>query len=216
MARKLKSPTRTISNRGELPKFIGQFPYVKTESYYLVFDSLAALLCGIYLEWRQDVVSIEFEPHQRQFDATAELAELTCFPDYEVILDTGEIELDEAKYDEKLLSEEDRTKLKLTAAHCKASGIPYHVVFRKDLEKDGRIQTIQLLRKYGQLPYLPHVVAKAESLLSKFEVAPLETWRERARHAGISTGLLYHLLYHQRLPLTYRSLIQMELLPCRV
>ena len=52
MGRKLRSPTRTISNRGELPRFIGQFPCAKGTIFPLTFDSISALLCGVYLEWR--------------------------------------------------------------------------------------------------------------------------------------------------------------------
>ena len=67
MARKLHSPTRTISNRGDRPKFIGQFPCTKGEGDYLVYDSLTAFLyCAIYLEWRQNVVRLTFELNRPQ------------------------------------------------------------------------------------------------------------------------------------------------------
>lgn len=75
MGRKLRSPTRTISNRGELPRFIGQFPCTKGATFPLTFDSLSALLCGVYLEWRPDVVRVAFEPREYEFEETPDLPE---------------------------------------------------------------------------------------------------------------------------------------------
>lgn len=216
MGRKLYSPTRTISNRGEHPRFIGQFPCAKAEASHLVFDSLGALYCGVYLEWRQDVVSMAFEPHEYRFEATAELAGLTCFPDYEVILDTGEIELNEVKYSREDLRDTDQDKLELAAAHFEQLGIPYNVRYRKDLEVDGFIDAVILLRRFGLLEYSERLVEAAEQRLIQFPEATLEVWRSRADKAGVPTGLLYHLLYHQRLPLTYSRLLPVEFLPCRV
>lgn len=216
MGGKLYSPTRTISNRGDLPKFIGQFPCAKAEASHLVFDSLSALYCGIYLEWRQDVVSMAFEPHMLTFAAEAGLPELTCHPDYEVILDSGEIEFYEAKYSRDGLRDAEREKLVLTAAHFEQRGIPYKVIYREDLETDGFIDTIILLRRYGLMQYPEGVVEAVAQRLAQVPDATLEAWRSHAAAAGVQTGLLYHLLYHQRLPLVYRHLLPVELLPCRV
>lgn len=215
MARKLRSPTRTISNRGDLPRFIGQFPCIKGVTSPLTFDSLSALLCGIYLEWRRDVVSIAFEPRVHHFPATGTLPELTFVPDYEVILTTGELELYEAKYSAEGLDPAERAKLKLTQAHCEASGIPYQIIFRKKLEEDGFIDTLLILRRFGQLSFPDAMVEETLSRLSHFTSAYLEDWRTRAHKAGVPTRLLYHLLYHQRLSLAYRPLLSVELLPCR-
>ncbi|WP_324781129.1 PDDEXK family nuclease [Thiobacillus sedimenti] len=216
MARKLYSPTRTISNRGEHPRFIGQFPCAKAEASHLVFDSLSALYCGIYLEWLPNVVSMAFEPHEFTFEAEAGLPELRCHPDYEAILDTGEIEFYEAKYSRDGLRDVEREKLALTAAHFERRGIPYKVIYREDLEADGLIDTIILLRHYGLMQYPEGAVEAAAQRLAQGQEAPLEGWRTRAAAAGVPTGLLYHLLYHQRLPLVYRRLLPVELQPCRV
>jgi hypothetical protein len=75
MARKIKSPTRTISNRGQRPKFVGYFPCYKADAGFLPFDSIPALDCGLYLEWRSDVMRIEFEPERYSFEATGRCAE---------------------------------------------------------------------------------------------------------------------------------------------
>ncbi|ODS68314.1 MAG: hypothetical protein ABS38_06880 [Acidovorax sp. SCN 68-22] len=215
MSRRLYSPTRTISNRGDLPRYIGQFPCAKAEASHLVFDSMSALYCGIYLEWRQDVVSMAFEPHMLTFEAEAGLPELTCHPDYEAILDTGEIEFYEAKYSRDGLKDAEREKLALTAAHFEQRGIPYKVIYREDLETDGFIDTIILLRRYGLMQYPGGVVEAAAQRLAQGPEATLEAWRSHAATAGVPTALLYHLLYHQRLPLVYRPLLPMELQPCR-
>lgn len=215
MGRKLYSPTRTISNMGELPRFIGQFPCAKAQSSHLVYDSMSALYCGIYLEWRQDVVSMAFEPHVFTFEAEAGLPELVCHPDYEAIFDTGEIEFYEAKYSRVGLRDTEREKLALTAAHFEQRGIPYKVIYRDDLEVDGFIDTIIMLRRYGLMQYPEGVVEAAVQRLAQGTEATLEAWRTRAASAGVPTGLLNHLLYHQRLPLVYRPLLPMELQLCR-
>lgn len=215
MGRKLRSPTRTISNRGERPRFIGQYPCSKGPASPQPFDSLSALLCGIYLEWRTDVAHIAYEARKYQFEASDDLPALTFIPDYEVILDTGEVELYEAKYAADSLRDAERVKLELTVAHCRHQDIPYHVIYRDVLEQEGFIDTIQLLRRYRRLRYSAETLAEAENRLSGYAGAPLETWLKRAREARVQTGVLYFLLYHQRLPLTYRPLLPVELMPCR-
>lgn len=62
MPRRLKSPTRTISNSGPIPRFIGYFPCSKAAGAYLPFDSMSALMVGVFLEWRRTVAGVEFEP----------------------------------------------------------------------------------------------------------------------------------------------------------
>jgi len=156
-----------------------------------------------------------FEPREYSFEATASLPELTCIPDYEVILESGEIELHEAKYARDGMREKERAKLELAAAHFDNSNIPYKVVYRQDLVADGFIDTILMLRRYGLTRYPLALVESAERSLSHLPAAPLEDWRSRADQAGVPTGLLYHLLYHQRLPLVYRRLLPVELQPCR-
>lgn len=215
MARKLKSPTRTISNRGDLPRFIGQYPCSKGNTSCLPFDSISSLYCGVYLEWRKDVVSIAFEPRVHSFAASGELPEVTCIPDYETTMSTGELALFEAKYSEDSLKDDERERLRNAAAHSRAAGMEYQIVFRKELEKSGFIDTVILLRRYGLLDFSAEVVAEAQHRLENFCEAHLEQWRERAARARIPTSLVYYLLYHQQLPLIYRPLQVMELQPCR-
>jgi hypothetical protein len=215
LAKKLRSPTRTISNRGEREKYIGQWLCVKSDSP-LVYDSIGSLYCGIYQEWRQEVAKIIFEPREIAFQATAELPAVRFYPDYEVLLTTGQVELWEAKYSRASLSEKERAKLELISAHCDLAGRPYHVTYRDELEQDGFIDTILLLRRYGHMSYRAEVLSKALSRLAHYPKAVLEVWRARADKARIPTGILYHLLYQQRLPLTYRRLVFAELQPCRV
>lgn len=226
MARTLTSPTRKISNKGEYPKFIGHYTCDKSPTGtppfdllgdigVLPFDSISALKCGIYLEWRKDVAKIMFEPRIHKFDASGELQSLTINPDFEVALVDGELEIVEAKYSEESLKDKDREKLALAYAHFKAQGIPYKVVYRQQLEVNGFIETIILLRRYSKLVFGDSTIEAAIKRLQSIEQTDLKTWRKIANSAGISTALLYHLLYHQRLPLTYTPLQFVELLPCQ-
>lgn len=226
MARTLTSPTRKISNKGEYPKFIGHYTCDKAPTGeppfdmlgdvgVLNFDSISSLKCGIYLEWRKDVAKIMFEPRIHEFEATEELQYLKINPDFEIILVDGELEIVEAKYSEKDLTDKLREKLALAYAHFKAKGIPYKVVYREQLEADGFIETIILLRRYSKLVYSTSTIQSAIIRLQSFTKADLRTWRKYAADEGVSTSLLYYLLYHQHLPLTYSPLQFIELRPCQ-
>ena len=217
MARRLKSPTRTISNRGDHPRFIGQFPCDKGTSLPLPFDSLSALIVGIYLEWRPDIQKLSFEPREHSFPATERLPAVRCIPDYEAEMDCGTVAFFEAKYDEESLRPEEREKLHHTAAHFRVAGYHYQVIFRRELEKSGFIDTVQLLRRYGLQRIPPDMVSNALTRLAKpdTEALPLEKWRDLALSVGVPVSLLYHLLYHQCLPLVYRPLLISEFSSCR-
>ncbi len=226
MARKLKSPTRTVSNAGEYPRFMGLMTSPKAHparrkvgtapprNGALPFDSLSALACATYLEWRQDVVHFDFEARKFEFSAHGDWPAASCIPDYEATMDTGELAIFEAKYSREQLRADERAKLQLLEAHFESQGVGYTVVYRLDLEKSGFLQTVALMRPYAQLDYSPKAIEKALERLAAFESADLTTWRERASAAGVPIALLYHLLYRQRLPLQYRPLQFMELDPC--
>lgn len=214
MPRKIKSPTRTISNAGEHPRFIGLLtsPKAATEPVptgdwgVLQYDSLSAMLCALYLEWRTDVVRFSFEPRRYRFESNGDLASLDCIPDFEAVLATGEVRVVEAKYSPDQMREKERSKLALTAAHFECAGIPYEVVYRLELERHGFIDTVFLLRQYGHHPYAEALLNEAERRLANTDRADLWEWRRRAATACVPTAVLYHLLYWQRLPLEYRSL----------
>ncbi len=157
-----------------------------------------------------------FEPTVHTFEATDHRAAVVGNPDAQVILDTGEIKWFEAKYSRESLREEDREKLALLASHLDAIGQPHEIVFGEDLRRDGFIETVLLLRPFGLHGVPPEHANRAWGALADFGPGILEVWRSRARARGISITLLYHLLYHQRLPLKYETVIPVELLPCRV
>ncbi len=227
MPRQLKSPTRTISNAGEHPRFMGLMTSPKAHparrkvgtappgSGVLAFDSLSALACATYLEWRHDVVQFDFEPQKFDFAANGDLPGVSCIPDYEVTLDTGELAIFEAKYSREQLRPAEEAKLRLLEAHFAHRGVSYTVVYRLDLEKSGFLQTVTLLRPYAQLEFAPANAEKAMGRLFAFPEADLKTWRQRAAAAGVPVALLYQLLYQQRLPLQYRPLQLTELELCQ-
>jgi hypothetical protein len=214
VGRKLKSPTRTISNRGDRPRYIGQIPCTKADGDYLVFDSLSSLYCCLWLEFRRDVVSIAFEPEVHEFEASTTLPSVKSIPDYSCVMDTGEIDLVEAKYDVAALRPVEREKLRITKAHHEAVGHSYEVVSRTTLEKSGLIATVLLLRPYGRLSYSANLLEKAYEMLRTCVPATLEVWRENARKAGVPVGVLYKLLYQQRLAFVARPLAITELRQC--
>lgn len=214
MPRKLKSPTRTFSNAGEHPKFVGYLTSPKAGSEpvptgdggELKFDSLSAMLCALYLEWRSDVVSFSFEPRRYRFAANQDLVALDCIPDFEAVMETGEMRVFEAKYSRDDMRDKERDKLALTSAHFAQAGIPYEVVYRLDLERGGFIDTVFLLRQYGHHAYEGSLLDEAQRRLAHGDQADLWEWRRRAAAARVPTAVLYHLLYWQRLPMQCRPM----------
>lgn len=214
MGRTLKSKTRTISNRGEHPRFIGEFPCTKGDVARLPFDSLTALLVGIFLEWLRRVVSIAFEP--RKHWVTIDGNSFIVIPDYEIITNSGVIEIVEAKYDWDSLSFEEKELLTAIRRWFAAQGISYRVVTRKQLERKGFIQTISMLRRYGRLDYSEPVLNRALACLASPTPKLLREYVDLARERCIPVTVLYHLAYHQRLRLRYELPRHEELELCRV
>jgi len=181
-----------------------------------VFDSQAALFLLLSLEHQPNVQKIAFEPIVHSFEATEDRAAVVGNPDVMAILDTGEIEWYEAKYSRESLRDKDKEKLALLASHLAAIGQPHKIVFGEDLRRDGFIQTVLLLRPFGLYAVKAKTADRAIAALADFAAATLEVWRSHARARDISITILYHLLYHQRLPLLYETVVPLELLPCRV
>lgn len=180
----------------------------------LPFDSLSALCCAIYLEWRQDVVEFDFEPRKFDFAEHGDRPAVSCIPDFEATLDTGELAIFEAKYSREHLRADEHAKLRLLEAHFDSRGISYTVVYRLDLENNGFLQTLALMRPYAQLEHSLQAQERALARLGAFPSADLSTWRQRATDVGVPVALLYHLLYQQRLPLEYQPLQFEELRLC--
>lgn len=213
VGRKLKSATRTISNRGEYPRFIGEFPCTKSEGNKRPFDSLTSLLVGIFLEWLKRVVTIAFEP--RSWTVTINGKAITVIPDYEVVTNTGAIEIFEAKYDWESLPAKKR---ELLLAYCRwfaSQGIPYRVITRDVLERKGFIQTISKLRLYGQLTYSKPVLDRALEQLRSPIPKTLREYAAVGRERSIPVSVVYHLAYHQQLRLRYELPRHEELELCR-
>lgn len=222
MAR-LKSATRTISNRGPRPRFIGQFPCSKPAQEplfgrvsWLPFDSVSSLCGALWLEWRQDVAKIDFEAGVDFYEETAELPSLRAITDFHIVLDTGEVGRVEQKYSVASLSSEEKSRLAMLAEHSKRRGVTFELMDRVTLEERGFIQTILLLRPYGLLPLPQAVVNQAKERLGAYSVAVLRVWRQRARQHRVPLAAAYKLLYQQQLPLSYEPLTVAELEPCLV
>src|SRR5690242_2577693 len=125
MSRNIQSPTRTISNRGPLPRYIGYFPSFKFDGPFLPFDSISCLLLGIYLEWLKRIVKLLFEKHRHKI--TVDGTTIEAIPDYTGILDTGEEELAEAKYDRNALTPEEAGKIARNRKGFEDDGFRYEV-----------------------------------------------------------------------------------------
>jgi hypothetical protein len=213
---RLRSATRTISNSGDVPRFTGVLPSPKAPGGELTFDSIATLVVAIFLEWCTTIRQIVFESRWYEFEATKELPAIRCIPDFECVTDTGEIVIREAKSRKDGLNDEERESLALVGKHFAAENTSYDVIFRDQLEANGFFETIFLLRKYGLIEYPERNLKIALGRLGSSEPHHLERWREIARLQKVPTWVLYHLLYHQRLPITYRFVLHPELLPWRV
>jgi hypothetical protein len=213
MARQIKSPTRTISNRGPMPRYIGYFPCSKTVAPYLPFDSIASLCVGIYLEWSRDTVALQFESAKFQFQ-TADGVK-TVIPDYEVSRLTGEIRHAEAKY-ERPVDPGKTQELEATAALFASRGIPYEVFFRKDLERDGFFDTIFFLRRYAKLWFYPNSIATATRKMSCVGALTVWEYKSLALERSVPLALLYHILYHGHLPFKPEPFVHEEFRECHV
>lgn len=213
VGRKLKSKTRTISNRGEIPRFIGEFPCSKSNGNKLPFDSLTALLVGIFLEWLKRVVTIEFEPHR--WAVTIDGKTITVIPDYEIVTSTGAVEIFEAKYDWESLSTEKKERLLAISRWFASQGITYRVITREILERKGFIQTISKLRLYGQLTYSKPVLERALKQLASPIPKSLREYEALGCERNIPVSVVYHLAYHKLLRLRYERPRHEELELCR-
>ena len=215
MSKRFKSSRGRISNRGPLPRFIGLIPTSKAGDGVIAFSSISELLVALFLIWSKWVARILYEPRKVTFPATNDLPEVVGWPDFEVVLDGGEIELVNAKYSDASMPEEERSQLANFDAQCQANATRHRVVYRDVLEKNGFIETISLLRPYGLLEFSDSVIAGAMAILGGLPATHLEGWQERAREALLPLDLVYHLLYRQQLPLAYRPLVHTGLRKCR-
>lgn len=211
MSRRLKSPTRTISNRGDHPRFVGIFHSKKSTRQPSVFDSISSLFCAIYLDWRRDVVTFEFEAQKISFLTPGSPKETSCIPDYEVVFDTGEVGYVDAKYDPDAMRDTERLKLAAFSAHCQREGIRHEVVFRSELEQDGFIQTIQLLRRYATLEFPSRTLRRVVDEFSGHPEANIIEWQKRTRGSALPLAAVYRLLYEGALPLRFGPLLNSEL-----
>jgi len=200
-----------VSNAGDEPRYVGRIPCAKAEKGELWFRSVVELCVGQFLAWSPEVQRIFYERRPLSFESVAGLPALTCWPDYEIVLDSGEIEWIEAKASPESLAAEDKARLELIAAHCARESRRYRVIYRSELEKDGFIETISLLRPYGRLTFGPHVLKSAIARLGGYEATHLDGWSDHARAERVPLDVLFHLLYHQHLPLKYRPLVHTEL-----
>lgn len=213
---RLRSPTRIISNSGDVPQFTGSLPTRKAPGGELVFDSISTLVVAIFLEWCKTIRRLVFESRWYEFEATKELPAIRCLPDFECVLDTGEILIREAKSRKDDLSDEERESLDLVGKHFAVENTSYEVIFRDQLEANGFYDTIFLLRKYGLIEYSEKKLQTALDRLGSSDPHHLERWLTIARLQKVPTGVLHHLLYHQRLPITYRLVLHPELWRWRV
>ena len=213
MGRQLKSKTRTISNRGEMPRFIGYYLCMKAKNNRLHFDSLTSLYVGRYFAWLKRIKRMDFEPRQHSF--RYEDKTVTSIPDFEGEHDTGWIEYVEAKYSPESLSDEDRCRLKAIKQHFANRGNRYQVVFRTTLERRGFIQTICLLRRYGDLNFPEQTLKTALETLASPTPKTLREYRILAVAHAVRVSVLYHLVYHKQLRIRYELPRHEELELCR-
>jgi hypothetical protein len=210
-----QSERARTTNTGPLPRFIGLIPTDKGPEGVLVFSSITEMLGAIFLIFCKLVRSIKFEPVEVKFEPTGDLSGVIGWPDYETVLDGGEIEWNNLKYSAASLRPDERERLEVFDAHCRISGRRHRILYRDELERDGFIATISLLWRYGRLSFPEADRAGALGVLGGLPPTHLEGWQARAREALIPVDLLYHLLYHEQLPLVYRPLLPPALRLCR-
>jgi hypothetical protein len=218
---KLKSPTRTISNRGPRPRFTGSFPCVKPmhpapfgRVASLPFDSMGSLYGGLWLEWRNDIAKVGFEVEVDQHEEDGDLPAMRAISDYHVVASTGELGRVEIKFSIESLAADERTRLASLAEHAKRKGISFELMDRVRLEQNGFIQTVLLLRPYAHMQWAPAAAKLALRRLHGYPPGTLGAWRSRARQHKVPVALAYQLLYRQQLALVYQKLVPADLALC--
>lgn len=218
---KLKSPTRTISNRGPRPRFTGSFPCLKPmrpapfgRVASLPFDSVSSLYGGLWLEWRDDIAKVGFEDQVDDHAEDGELPAMRAISDYHVVASSGELGRVEVKFSIDSLPADERKRLAALAEHANRKGLTFELMDRLRLEQNGFIQTVLLLRPYAQMQWAPAAARAALKRLETYPAGTLAAWRCRAREHQVPVGLAYQLLYRQQLPLVYEHLVPAELALC--
>ena len=82
ISRHFKTARARISNRGQLPRFIGLLPTDKSADEVLPFSSLSELAVGLFLDWADSVKVIAYEPREVTFEAANDLPGITGWPDF--------------------------------------------------------------------------------------------------------------------------------------
>ena len=211
MSRHIKSPTRTISNRGPLRRFIGYFPCRKNDAPWIAFDSISSLSVAIYLEWIPEVVSVSFEHEKLVFGKVGESR--TVIPDYTITLDSGEVRYIEAK-SRRDMNQKETDDILLKEQIFSDAGKGYAVIYRRELETNGCLETIFFLRRYSQLRFPAKAIDKALRSLVALEPLTLARYRRVAQSAHIPFGLLYHILYKKLIPLRFEPFTHEEMDLC--
>ena len=215
MARRPKSPTRTISNRGEYPRFIGYFPCTKGAKVPLLFDSISALKVGIYLEWLPRVLRV-WNLSRGNIPLQMATSPSSASPTMKQRRSLAKSRSTRASIPRTAYPTHQGTRLSSIGRTMARQGYRYQVLYRKILERRGFIQTISKLRHYGQLTFPDPVLRHALAVLASATPRTLGQYVSTALDNGIRVGVLYHLAYHRKLRLRYELPRHMELELCRV
>ncbi|MFZ5541730.1 MAG: hypothetical protein ACOY5V_18530 [Pseudomonadota bacterium] len=219
MPRKLKSPTRTISNRSPTGRYTGHWRSLKADEDF-VFDSISSLLGGIVLERRKDVRRLRFEPRvfwETAAGASTKTKTKKAIPDYGLDIvgrDDGS-DYVEVKQDLAALSEEQLEKLTAARELVEKTGASYAVLDIRALNASGYVDTTCLLRRYALLHVEPAMQERVVSTLLPFAPATIREYRTMAWKLGLPLSAVYFVLYHELLPLRYARLQAEELRRCQ-
>lgn len=213
VARSLRSPKRKISNRGERPRFIGEYCSQKAVNNPIVYSSVTELYVGLYLEWREDIAQFSYETSTLEFEIND--VKTKFHPDFDVVYTSGEIGHVEAKYSEDSLSQKEATRLHLESEYCKKNGLGFDIYYRRFLEENHFIGHIRFLRRYKQIPENSQLRKSVVESMSPLGAGTLKQWVQRASEHKAPLWVTYQLLYDNRLPLIYEPMYRKEFELCR-
>lgn len=202
-----------MTNKGPLPRFIGRLPTTKSAKGWVLFGSITEMVVAAYLDWEPEVAAFEYEAHKKTFPEREGLPATTSFPDFSAVMITGEMRSVEAKYSMESLSTKERAKLARLKEHYAIEQEDFWLLTRKQVEAQGRFDHILFLRPYGQMEFADADLQDAERRLRRKSKLDLDGWQRRAKAQGVDLRVLYHLLYHGRLPLRLRPFIHPMLKP---
>lgn len=199
--RKHRTPTRTFSNAGPVPRYTGYFPTEKTAQGVFVFDSIACMNVALLLDFLPNVKRLDFEPEKIEINTViGSKATRKIIPDFRCIDFDGVVAYKEAK---STISQKELEKIEENKAELAKMGLDYMVIESSALVKNGIPETLLILKKYRNLFFDIKKINRVITIQHENHNYTLEGWVRFSKEKNLDIKLIYHLLATSRLRLEF-------------